>query len=689
MEIGMKQHFSFAPDILTRLGEELVPKPEQAIVELVRNSYDADALKCDVELKQIEKKGGTIIIRDDGVGMDLDSIINGWFVIGSSRKKNKQRTQKYDRLQVGDKGIGRLAALRLGTKVIVKTRPEREKGVEYSLEINWEKFDEKKLVENIEIPIKKEKTNKSHGTDIFVQKLYTKLTKRDIDRLSRELLLLSDPFQYKEGFKANLKAPEFKELEKKVKIGYFKDAEYHLEAKINENGQSEVNLLDWKGQVISKKNHKEITNKEKYDTVPVKFELWVFLLSPKQKSFSIRDSTITEIRNWLSDFGGVHLYHRGLRVRPYGDPGHDWLDMNLSRARSPEERPSTNTTIGRVIVEDEEGKIIQKTDRIGFIENDAFSELRDFCINALDWMAKTRLEEAEKRRQKKREERPKAVKSAEKNIDEALKSLPPKDKNKVEKTFKHYKLTVDHNIKSLKEDLQLYRSLATTGITAATFAHESSRPITLIEKSAKTLKRRIKRFSNGTIDTLLSEPIEKLIKLSKSIESFISLPVHLLKRDKRRSPQVVDIQKIINELNNLFQPFFNEAKIDVVINKHEKKVSIIGSIALIEAIITNFFTNSINAFSNQNNSNEERKIEIIVETTEEYVILRFLDNAGGIKDIDIKDIWLPGKTTISGGTGFGLTIVRDSVQDLGGSIEVIPISELGGAEFIVTLPLAN
>jgi len=43
---------------------------------------------------------------------------------------------------------------------------------------------------------------------------------------------------------------------------------------------------------------------------------------------------VAEVRDWLQAVGGVHLYHRGLRVRPHGDPGHDWLDMNLLRTRN-------------------------------------------------------------------------------------------------------------------------------------------------------------------------------------------------------------------------------------------------------------------------------------------------------------------------------------------------------------------
>jgi len=50
---------------------------------------------------------------------------------------------------------------------------------------------------------------------------------------------------------------------------------------------------------------------------------------------------------------------------------------------------------------------------------------------------------------------------------------------------------------------------------------------------------------------------------------------------------------------------------------------------------------------------------------------------------------LPGVTTTPGGTGFGLTIVKDSVRDMGGKVKAIGNGELGGAEFLVELPLSG
>ncbi|MEH1949536.1 MAG: ATP-binding protein [Nostoc sp.] len=73
-------HFKFSPKILQRLGEELIQNPDQGIIELVKNSYDADATECTVELIKTSAIGGSIIISDNGVGMDKDAISEGWLV---------------------------------------------------------------------------------------------------------------------------------------------------------------------------------------------------------------------------------------------------------------------------------------------------------------------------------------------------------------------------------------------------------------------------------------------------------------------------------------------------------------------------------------------------------------------------------------------------------------------------------
>ena len=680
-------HFKFSPKILQRLGEELVPNPDQGIIELVKNSYDADATECKIELINISNIGGSIIISDNGIGMDKDTINEGWLVLGRSKKANRQVTP-LGRLPAGNKGLGRLAALQMGSQVILTTRPQNQPGIEYCLTINWDDFQEVDVVEDVPFDIQQRSTNKHHGTEIIVNNLKTIFTKEDIQRLAKELLLLADPFASKSGFNIQLIAPEFSKIEKQVNNTYFNEAEYHLKAKINEIGIAEATLLDWQGNIIFHAEHSELSH-EPYKTPLTEFELWIFLLNPQ--SFSVRNASVStrQVREWLANAGNVRLYHRGLRVKPYGDQDDDWLRLNYARSRNPEVRPSTKTVIGRVIVNDPDDMLLQKTDRLGFIENEAFLELKRFANDVLEWMAKERLKITENQREKIKQQVPHDITEAKARIEEVIETEVPQEfRPKVRVAIQQYEIVTERETKVLRDDLQLYRSLATAGTTAAVFAHESGKPVTLIEKIAKRIERMGKNFLGEKYDQYLGEPVAMLYDVAKSLLRFSNFPLHLLKREKRRTG-VVDVHNVIEETLTLFQSFFDDVQIEVIQEKADGKPCIYGSSALLEAIIINFLTNVINAFNVEGGRIEGRKIIIRTEIVENNLKIRVLDNALGINNIKLDEIWLPGRTTREGGTGLGLTIVRDSVTDLGGIVKAIPKSELGGAEFIVELKLSG
>jgi len=459
-----------------------------------------------------------------------------------------------------------------------------------------------------------------------------------------------------------------------------------LKASINELGITEARLLDWQKNVIFHAKHSDISQ-EPYKTPLIEFELWVFLLNPQ--SFSARKTSISvkQVREWLAQVGNVRLYHRGLRVKPYGDPDDDWLNLNYARSRNPEVRPSTKTVIGRVIVNDPDDLLLQKTDRLGFIENEAFLELKRFAIDVLEWMAKERLKVTETQRQRVKKQVPRDLIEAKARIEEVIQAeVPQESRPKVLEAVQQYETVTERETKVLREDLQLYRSLATAGTTAAVFAHESGKPVTSIEKIANRIENIGKKVLGEKYEQYLGEPVKKLYQVSKSLLRFSNFPLHLLKREKRRTG-VVDVHSVIDDIVALFQPFFDEGEIQVIQEKFDTKPCIYGSDALLEAIITNLITNSINAFNVEGGRIEERKVIIRTEIKGSNLNIKFLDNGSGINNIKIDEIWLPGKTTREGGTGLGLTIVRDSVTDLGGSVDAIPKGELGGAEFIVELTL--
>ena len=389
--------------------------------------------------------------------------------------------------------------------------------------------------------------------------------------------------------------------------------------------------------------------------------------------------------------GGVHLYYRGLRVAPYGDKDDDWLKINYERSKNPEARPYNKTVIGRVITEDHDNQLAQKTDRLGFMENDAYLDLRNFAIKTLDWVASERLKIIESKRSQSKQEVKQDVIEVKEKVRQvvAAANMPMTVQSMVIKVVEEYEKAKEQEEKTLRNDLQLYRSLATAGTTAAVFAHESSKKITLIRQLVEVIDQRIKEAtSSDNYQKLFGKPLSKMYQIAGSLENFAQYPIYLLRRDKRKSINV-DINLVINNLIELFKTFFENSKIEIEFYEYTEKIYIKGTIAVLESIVTNLLTNTLNAFAVQGANLNERKVILKTEVSDGFVWLKIMDSASGIKGLSLDEIWLPGKSTTPGGTGLGLTIVKDSVEDLGGRITVIPNGQLGGAEFIIQLKLKH
>lgn len=685
---GMEVPLRFSPSILRRLGEELNPSPDQSILELVKNSYDADAVDCTIELIKTDRPGGTIKISDNGDGMDAEAIRDGWLVLGQSLKPPGGRT-RLKRIRAGSKGLGRLAALRMGSSATLVSRTRTDQKRQFRLTINWLDYDKATLVEDVMLTIKEEPSPEKSlaGTEITLEHLRSSITRMDVKRLARSLLLLADPFgENPEGFRPVLKAPEFGDLEALVKNRYFKDAEYHLIARVDKSGKAHATVTDWRGEELFSAGHKDLITKgeeEPYKCPPAEFDLWAFILD--KPTFSTRTSTLDEVKTWLKTFGGVYLYQNGLRVNPYGNPGNDWLEMNLSRVRSPEERPSTNTSIGRVSVLDTDEVLLQKTDRSGFIESDTFLEVKQFATDALKWMAKRRLELAEMRRAKERVEAPKRSDRAKDALEQVIESAHPESRAALREAFGKYDRTKEKEVDSLRREVQLYRTLSTAGITAATFAHESAgNPIKAISLSINTIARRAKEKLGREYEPILAEPVERIVKSTNALKVLGNVTLSLVDHEKRRAGRI-NIHDVINDTTKMFEPFLEMSKVVVVKELAKCNPFLRGTEAALESIITNLLDNSIVWLEGVHG--KERKVVIRTQLEQQILVLRFLDNGPGIVGISKKDIWLPGETTRPNGTGLGLTIVRDAVKDLGGDVDAVEHGELGGAEFIIEVPI--
>ena len=684
-------HLRVAPDILVRLGEELVPHIDVGIAELARNAYDADATRCSVRLIDVTKQGGTVLVSDDGRGMTGEQIEDTWLLLGHSTKRHDRISEGGRRL-VGEKGLGRLAALRFGESAILRTRSQSLPGVEFELTIDWRRFDRVTAIEEVDLDVVQRSTTSPHGTDVELIGLRSALTNRDVKRLARTLVLLSDPFHTQGGFRVELLSEEFRDLHRLVREAYFNEADYRIEGEVSPQGRVSAQILDWRDKQLSAGSHSDIAHDrggETYDAPSFRFTLWVFTLG--RRSFDVRGSTtaVSAVRTWLETVGGVQLYHRKLRVAPYGDAGVDWLNLNLRRARSPEERPSTNNSVGLVLVDDDDGDLlVAKTDRSGLIDNGAFEDLKSACGDILDWAAleRVRARDARKREQRKRTES--AVDLARSELTRSLTAVPTTERGRVRQAVDDYREAVAAQVSVLEDELQLYRTMSTVGTTTAVLAHEIVQPVETVEAMTKSIRTNGKRLLGERYAEGLGQQVEVLAAAGASLRTYAQLPLKLLQKSKRR-PSAVDLHATIARLQTLLQPSLDAAKIMVDRDFANERLVVRASVAAIEAVLANFLVNARYVLV-EHSDNPDRMIVIRTRRSGSDVVLSVFDNGPGIDStLGADDVWLPGTTARSGGTGLGLTIVRDVVESLEGSVQAIREGELGGAEFIVTLPLES
>jgi signal transduction histidine kinase len=227
--------------------------------------------------------------------------------------------------------------------------------------------------------------------------------------------------------------------------------------------------------------------------------------------------------------------------------------------------------------------------------------------------------------------------------------------------------------------------LGTAGITASVFAHESRNPIRLIIHNAKLLIRRAKEtLIKKKYTESLEQPLERVLRQGETLRSFTNLTLSLVDNDKRRIGRV-EIHTRIKDVLHAFESLAKERKIDVTPKFASGNPYFRGSDAAFESILTNLIVNSMKAFESVPPG--PRTIAISTEFVGENLALHVADNGPGIQGISLRNIWLPGETTYPNGTGLGLTIVHDTVRDLGGSVDALPNGSLGGAEFIVEIPI--
>lgn len=201
--------FVASTNLKSLLGRGLVTDQIAAIFELVKNSYDADAKEVHISFEGIKSDEPRLIIWDNGTGMSLADIEKKWMVIGTDSKKSKQYSPIFNRALNGDKGIGRFAVDRLGSRLNLVS-VARNSATEISMSFNWNEFEEKyQNVSDVKIPyIISRCDKKKTGLYLEIIGLRDEWGLVKLKELIKNLRQFKSPFAMDDNFKIIIDAPE-------------------------------------------------------------------------------------------------------------------------------------------------------------------------------------------------------------------------------------------------------------------------------------------------------------------------------------------------------------------------------------------------------------------------------------------------------------------------------------------------
>ena len=344
MTSGKTGRFSFKPRarLLELLGEQLIRDPNIALFELVKNAYDADASMAEVQLRDpADKERGTIGVLDDGVGMTMGTVVNVWLQPGTDyrqrQRDNHERTPRFRRLPLGEKGIGRFAVHKLGKVVELVTRASGSP--EVHVRVDWTAIEKADFLSEFSVSVTEVETpevftGQATGTRITVSQLNESWTRGMVRSASRAVTALRSPFEEEGEFKiwltlepqtawleGLLDADEVLEYALFRASGRMSDSslEYSYEftpypAMTKVEGRSKTQVVDLP---VSRADDDRAGQRLDLSEVgDVRFEMRIFDRDPAVMTLGVQD------RRGLGDFlnqnGGIRVYRDGdacLRLR--------------------------------------------------------------------------------------------------------------------------------------------------------------------------------------------------------------------------------------------------------------------------------------------------------------------------------------------------------------------------------------
>ncbi|MEX2193914.1 MAG: ATP-binding protein [Thermoleophilaceae bacterium] len=717
---GDAEHENFTVDtgLFRELGELLVGRDSTALVELIKNAYDADARSVTVVGHNLDDaRQGLIIVSDDGNGMTIEEFRKGFLRVASRLKTGgDRRSPTYQRRFTGAKGIGRLAAHKLARELTVDSRSAmdhvphaeaRKVGGSLLATINWDEVERHETLENVGDAISIRERDVSEGdacgTTIRLASLRRAWSDRERTRFVREVSTfqpgdaLGDPIAPKYVQPLLFDVPRLRDAQVPADLSVTLGGDFDV------GEDYSVDLLAAAAWVIEIDAHggdvhyavaptATYARKEKLDATPhtattrrdqpgAEFQARIF----------VRAGSAPQ---GLGDAYGVRVYMEGFRVLPYGEAGDDWLDVNRryamrgrgipfhgtiddsALAALPDREaglvavPLRNIFGGVFLTERGAPSLRMLVNREGFVPDESFLEIADAVSNGL--ALQTRLSAALR---PDRRERGAHVKTGDyEESEESVEGRPARQaletvlegiravtaQPEVSVAIREQLAVAEDELERVQADVldeqAMLRVLASLGTQTAAFVHEVGAALGSIGSLKRTVDAMLRR-APGPKE--IAELQRRVDALQRTLERQSAYLVEIVSPDARRRRSRRRYRQHFDIAALLLQDAASREGITLRNEIPEDLKTPPMFPAEITSIFTNLLSNAIKAAGHSGlvearGSRVDGRTEIVVQ------------NTGVAVDLDTAGEWFdPYRSTtavvdpsLGHGMGLGLTITR-------------------------------
>ena len=696
------------------LGVQNFSNEESAILELVKNAYDAQSPEVIIIISKNQ-----IIIEDNGIGMNRQKILEAWMHVGKSDKQYIVGEGEFARVLAGSKGVGRFAIARLGAKASVYTKMESENAVLWKTDWN---------TNTLEIYQKK----KEKGTKIVIEHLRDNWTESKVNEL-REFLSRTyndDKMRIQLEYKSHRE--EIKRYFGKLQLGVncvtvirlnylakFQKLICDIESdEFKDNAKEVCPEIDLKTQKIEINITEELKDLKTDLSEEATEEEWQKLLVSignfsAELYFSLKNSSTLDAEKFYYKHrllderyeSGVVLYRNAFSISSY-EGKKDWLEFGKRSRISPAAathptgawRVRENQISGKVIIDKKENiGLSDLMNRQGLIENDIYKLFLAIIIAGINCFERYRQsiirciaknDDSKDKKSSKVIDRVIGDPRRLKNLSSEETRLFLDELEQMKKENRANKRQMDETEQRYKYDIRLLNMLATSGLKATSIAHEMHNDRNSMDENIDYIIRALKKYelwdivndkeNRKYIYRDIPALLQKNLRINRKMITFMD--VMLSESEKEQFlPEKIDIYELLNDIKSVWEKDYSWIEIQLHV---EAGLEYRSAKDIFKVIFDNLILNSIQ----QNDAENILEIFIDIRKRGKYISIVYSDKGKGLSEkykFEPMRILEVHETSRKKGHGIGMWIVNNTIANTGGEVQRIEGNKGFKIEFIL------